>query len=92
MAPKITPLTAPVIQDWLVEKIAYRLEVEPATIDVTTIFDDFDLDSTEALILAGELEKWIGMELPTTALWYHPSIAELAEFIAEEMVNHVAVG
>jgi acyl carrier protein len=91
MSENITPLTAAVIQDWLVEKIAYRLEVPPAEVDVTTIFDDFDLDSTEALILAGELEKWIGMELPTTALWYHPSIAELAEFIAEEMVNHASV-
>jgi acyl carrier protein len=88
MSKETTPLTAEAIQDWLVEKIAYRLEAEPSSVDVGTYFDDFDLDSTEALILAGELEKWIGMELPTTALWYHPTIADLAAFIAEEMVSN----
>lgn len=91
MSENITPLSADVIQNWLVEKIAYRMQVEPSSIDVTTVFDDFDLDSTEALILAGELEKWIGIELPTTALWYHPSISELSEFIAGEMVDHASV-
>jgi acyl carrier protein len=86
-----TPLTAQAVQDWLVEKIAYRLEVDPSAIDVLTLFDDFELDSTEALILAGELESWIGAELPTTALWYHPTIAELATFIAEELAADAAV-
>ena len=86
---KPTPLTAQAVQDWLVEKIAYRLQVDPSTIDVTTLFDDFELDSTEALILAGELESWIGVELPTTALWYHPTIADLATFIAEELATDV---
>ncbi|MGY1495426.1 phosphopantetheine-binding protein [Streptomyces sp. QTS52] len=32
-------------------------------------FDELDLDSTEALILAGEMENRHGFELSTTALW-----------------------
>lgn len=86
-----TPLSAQDVQDWLVEKIAHRLQVPPNSVDVTMLFDDFDLDSTEALILAGELESWIGVELPTTALWYHPTIAELATFIAEELTTRAPV-
>lgn len=77
-------------QDWLVQKLAARLEVEPATIDVEQYFDEFDLDSTEALILAGELEQWLGFELETTALWYHPTISALADHIAEVFAEKTA--
>lgn len=83
-------VTAEEAQAWLVEKLAVRLEVEPAQIDVDRYFDEFDLDSTEALILAGELEKWLGFKLEATALWYHPTIAALSEHIAEENARHVA--
>lgn len=77
-------------QAWLVDKLAVRLDVPPETIDVEKYFDEFDLDSTEALILAGELENWLGFELEATALWYHPTIAALSEHIAEENARHAA--
>jgi acyl carrier protein len=87
-----TPLTADDIGAWLTDKVATRLGVDPSTVDVETFFDEFGLDSTEALVLAGELEAWIGMELQTTALWYHPTIAELAAYIAEELASDAPVG
>ncbi|MFJ3913391.1 acyl carrier protein [Streptomyces sp. 2132.2] len=83
-------VTAVEAQAWLVEKLAVRLGVEAADIDVDRYFDEFDLDSTEALILAGELEKWLGFELEATALWYHPTVAALSEHIAEESARNVA--
>ncbi|WP_019855702.1 acyl carrier protein [Actinopolyspora mortivallis] len=76
-------LTAERVREWLVEKVAYRLDVSTDRIDVNQYFDEFDLDSTEALVLSGELENWLGFELETTALWYHPTIAELSEYIVE---------
>jgi acyl carrier protein len=75
-------VSAAEVQDWLVGKIAGRLGVPPEEVAVDGYFDEFGLDSTEALVLAGELEKWLGIELETTALWYHPTIAELAAHIA----------
>jgi acyl carrier protein len=83
-------ITSDVAQEWLVEKLAFRLGVDKSEIDVNQYFDEFDLDSTEALILAGELESWLGFELEATALWYHPTIAALSDHIAEEHANHVA--
>lgn len=68
---------------WLREKVASRLDVEVSEVSEDTYFDDFGLDSTEALVLAGELEKWLGFELPGTALWYHPTIRELSAYIVE---------
>lgn len=77
-------LTVESVRDWLTEKIAYKLEVDPAEISADDFFDSFGLDSTEALVLANELETWLGFELETTALWYHPTIAELAGYIVAE--------
>lgn len=77
-------LTADEVRDWLVGKIAHRLGVSTDQVNVDQYFDEFDLDSTEALVLSGELENWLGFELETTALWYHPTINELANYIVEK--------
>ncbi len=78
------------IRRWLVEKIAFKLEIPEEEVDVHQFFDDFALDSTEALVLSGELENWLGFELETTALWYHPTITELSEYIAQKQAEHAA--
>lgn len=83
-----TSLTADTVQKWLTEKIAVRLETTPDDVDVEKYFDEFGLDSTEALVLSGELEAWLGFELETTALWYHPTIAQLAPYIMEVKKAH----
>lgn len=83
-------LTENEVRDWLVEKIAHRLGVPAGEVDVDQYFDDFDLDSTEALVLSGELENWLGFELETTALWYHPTINELAGYIVEKQRDATA--
>ena len=77
-------VTAPEAQDWLIEKIAHRLGVATTEVSPEVYFDELDLDSTEALILAGEMENWLGFELSTTTLWYHPTVKDLAAHIAEE--------
>jgi acyl carrier protein len=78
------PITTDQAEQWLIEKIAQRLEAAPQQVSRDQYFDELGLDSTEALILAGELENWLGFELGTTAIWYHPTIKELAEHIADE--------
>lgn len=45
-------LTAPDVQAWLVEKTAHRLNVTGDEVDVDQYFDEFGLESTEALVLA----------------------------------------
>lgn len=84
------PLTTEAVQEWLVEKVAYKLGVTSAEVNPDQYFDEFDLDSTEALVLSGELENWLGFELETTALWYHPTIAELSRYIAGKKAGNAA--
>ncbi|MDA3629655.1 acyl carrier protein [Saccharopolyspora oryzae] len=76
-------LTVESVQEWIVAQVAARLETTPDQVDVHKYFDEFGVDSADALVLAGELEKWLGFELETTAMWYHPTIAELAAHIVE---------
>ncbi|GHD32769.1 acyl carrier protein [Streptomyces galbus] len=77
-------------ETWLIEKIAHRLGVDPSEVSREVYFDELDLDSTEALILAGELENWLGFELSTTTLWYHPTVKDLAGYLAEESAQRAA--
>jgi acyl carrier protein len=77
-------------QDWLIEKIANRLGVEPAGVSPEQYFDELSLDSTEVLILAGEMENWLGFALEATALWYHPTIKDLAVHIGEESAQRAS--
>ncbi|PAZ11780.1 polyketide synthase [Streptomyces sp. SA15] len=85
--PKVTTREA---EDWLIEKIAHRLGVATSEVSREVYFDELDLDSTEALILAGELENWLGFELSTTTLWYHPTVKDLAAYLAEESDRRAA--
>lgn len=78
-----TTLSEAQVQDWLVKKFSYRLDVPESEIDVDKLFPDFGLDSTEVLVLSGELEKWIGFELMPTAMWYNPTIRQLSAHIVE---------
>ncbi|MFJ8109648.1 acyl carrier protein [Streptomyces sp. NPDC096132] len=83
-------VTAQEAEDWLIEKIAHRLGVAGTEVSREVYFDELDLDSTEALILAGELENWLGFELSTTTLWYHPTVKDLAVYLAEESAQRAA--
>ncbi|MEH0581125.1 MULTISPECIES: acyl carrier protein [Streptomyces] len=84
-------VTAPEAEGWLIEKIAHRLGVATTEVSREVYFDELDLDSTEALILAGELESWLGFELSTTTLWYHPTVKDLAAYLAEESAQRASV-
>ncbi|AXG81635.1 acyl carrier protein [Streptomyces paludis] len=82
-------ITAEEAQKWLIDEIAQRLGTDPSEVPADQYFDELDLDSTTALIIAGEMENWLGFELGSTALWYHPTIEALAAHIAEESERHI---
>lgn len=69
------------IVEWLAEKFSTRLEISPNDIDIDTTFTDYGIDSTEVLVLVREFEKWIGIELSLTAMWYYPTISKLSDHI-----------
>jgi acyl carrier protein len=79
----IQPGTVEDIQIWLIDQFAQQLDVEPDDIDVDESFDNYDLDSSKALILLGRLEKWLGKELNPVLIFNYPTITELAKRLGE---------
>lgn len=67
------------IQNWLIAQFAQQLDVDPDDIDIEEPFDNYELDSSKALILLGRLEKWLGKELNPVLIFNYPTIVELSE-------------
>jgi acyl carrier protein len=66
-------------------RLAQELEASEATLDPTARFASYGLDSMSALVLTGELEEWLGLELPSTLVWDFPSARELAVHLDERL-------
>ena len=76
--------TAETIQAWLIAQFAERLEIDPDDIDVHEPFDNYDLDSAQSMLLLGKMEKWLGRNFNPVLIFNYPTVAELAQRLAEE--------
>ena len=66
------------IADWLQEQIALIPDFESGPVDPTIDFYSLGLDSTHAISFALELEEFLEVEVPSSALFDYPSIDALA--------------
>ena len=73
---------AETIQGWLIDKLAEILEIEPNQIDVAQDFEEYGLESAEAINLSGDLEDYLSCRLPPTLLWDYQNIESLAQYLA----------
>lgn len=73
------------IERWLMRRLAEELQEDEARLDPTTRFASYGLDSMSALVLTGELEDWLGVELPSTLVWDCPTVRELAVNLEERL-------
>ena len=69
------------IQEWLVNYLAKLLEVETSEIDITRSFDEYGLNSSDAIFLTGELEEWLESELEPTLVYEYSTIKKLAQYL-----------
>jgi 8-amino-7-oxononanoate synthase len=74
---------AEAIQGWLIDKLAEVLEIEPNQIDVGQDFEEYGLESAEAINLSGDLEDYLSCRLPPTLLWDYQNIETLAQHLAK---------
>jgi acyl-CoA synthetase (AMP-forming)/AMP-acid ligase II/acyl carrier protein len=76
--------TAQAIQEWLAGQIADRLHMPAAEVNVGEPFARLGMDSMTAVLLAGDLEVWLGRQVSPTLMYDFPSIEELARHLALE--------
>jgi acyl carrier protein len=83
----IAALTLPDIQDWLMERVAFYLEIPQNTIDPEASLVEMGLDSVYAMTLSGDVEERFGLELEPTIAWDHSTVAALARYLSGELGN-----
>jgi acyl carrier protein len=87
VVPSTEPPTEESIRNWLITNIASVVNMEPASIDVRQTFDNYGLDSLQAVSLSGDLEIWLNREISPTVVWDYPTVEQLARHLSENHVN-----
>lgn len=70
------------IRAWLVDRVAYYLERNPADVDEGTQLAEMGLDSVYALTLCGDVEDRFGLVVEPTLAWDHPTIDAITAHLA----------
>lgn len=78
--------TAVDIQDWLVSYVAEILEIETKEIDITIPLERYGLDSSEAVVLSGDLQDWLECDLDPELLLDYQTIEALTQYLIEEEI------
>lgn len=73
------------IRDWCVRYLARTLDLPQDTVDPDVKFARLGLDSANSVYLIVEIEDWLGLELTPDLVFEHPTIAELARYLAKRI-------
>lgn len=72
------PRSAREVEEWLMVYLSKELGIKPAELDAHAKLVDLGLGSRKSVILAGDLEDWLGISLAPDLLWDHPTVSALA--------------
>lgn len=72
------------IAGWLKRYLAQALHLDAEPADERMAFDRYGLDSAAAIAMSSDLGDWLGAEVGAEAAYDHPSIAQLAEALAND--------
>jgi glycine C-acetyltransferase len=72
------------IRRWILERIAREVGLAAEDMDPEEPFDSYGLDSLNAVVIAGDLEDWLGRSLSSSLLYECPTAASLADYLTRE--------
>ena len=75
------------IRNALISHVADLKGAAPSEIDVTVPFDDFALESTDAIGMTGDLEDWLSFRIDPTVVYDYPTIEALSQYLSDEISN-----
>lgn len=70
------------VEEWLTTRIAARMRLAREHVRVTAPFLEFGMSSLDAMEIAADLERWLRRPLSPTAIYNHPTISDLAQWLA----------
>jgi len=74
------------VEAHVVANAAAVLRARPSEVDRDTPFKQLGIDSLMALQLKNRLRDSIGITIPVTTFWAHPTVADLSTFILRQLV------
>ena len=80
------------IRDWCVKYLARTLDLPDHSIDPDMKFAGLGLDSANSVYLIVELEDWLGLELTPDLVFEHPTISDLARYLAGRIAGENGIG
>lgn len=87
MPQRTPPATESDIQSWCAAYLRKKLKLPAAPIDANSEFSSLGLDSAESVFFVAAIEDWLGVELASDTAIEHPSLAQLARFVATELAT-----
>lgn len=73
------------LEHWLIETLAIWTGVDIEKFDTDESIFIYGLDSSVALIITGDLEKLLSLDLSPSLFWEHSTISELAAYLYKEV-------
>jgi acyl transferase domain-containing protein/acyl carrier protein len=73
------------LEAYLLAEVSRVLRIPASQIDRDQPLANYGLDSIMAIELRNRLQAGVGLKLPSTLLWNHPTIAALRSYIAERL-------
>jgi acyl carrier protein len=80
------------IRDWCAKYLARTLDLPDQNIDPDVKFAVLGLDSANSVYLIVELEDWLGLELTPDLVFEHPTISDLAHYLARRIAGENGIG
>ncbi len=70
------------IENWLVNRISQRLQIEPTEINRQEPLASYGLDSLQVIEMSAELEAWLQRPVMPTIVYDYPTVEALAQRLA----------
>jgi acyl carrier protein len=73
------------IQTWLSAEVAELLSLAPGEIEAQEPFANYGLSSMTGVLLAGDIEEWLGIKIDPVVAWDYPTVESLASYLADAL-------
>jgi len=81
------PFSVEAMKSWLISEIEELLSVNGQDLALDEPLVNYGLSSMTGMILSGDIETWLGIQLDPSVAWEYPTIESLANYLAEEVQN-----
>ncbi|WP_326647766.1 MULTISPECIES: acyl carrier protein [unclassified Streptomyces] len=83
----LSGLTAPDLEQWLTERVAFHLHRSADEIDPTTPLADYGIDSVAAIGICGEIEERHQLPVSPTIAYDFPTVRAISAHLAERLAD-----